>query len=284
MRFTKMHGLGNDYVVLGFDKPASQPFEKWSPVLCDRYRGVGADGLLIVEPSKSADFRMRIFNSDGSEAEMCGNGIRCATKHFLDVFKPEWKRDASRDVNVETKSGLRTVRVRCEGGEAAAMTVNMGAPILKPEQIPVNAPGDRVLKHPVDVDGRNHLLTCVSMGNPHAIMFYDEDVRDIDITVLGAKLEKHPIFPNKTNVEFANVLSRNEIRLRVFERGVGPTLACGTGACATVVAANLAGLADRKAVVHQPGGDLEIEWTEDGAVLMTGPAATVFTGEWLEIL
>lgn len=281
MLFTKMHGLGNDYVVLGFRDDARDPFEAWSRALCDRYRGVGADGLLLVLPSETADLRMRIFNADGSEAEMCGNGVRCAAKFFIDTRHPEWKSGDARDLTVETLAGLRPVRARFENGEVAALTVNMGEPILEPARVPVDAPGDRAVRLPVEVDGKQLELTCVSMGNPHAVMFLDEDVSDLDIAPLGARLEKHPMFPRRTNVEFANVLGPAEIRMRVWERGVGETLACGTGACATLVAARLAGLAGRQAVLHLLGGDLDISWEPGGPVMMTGPAVTVFTGEWL---
>lgn len=279
MRFTKMHGLGNDYVVLGFECPADAPFDRWSVTLCNRYFGVGADGLLAVLPAADADFRMRIFNADGTEAEMCGNGIRCATKFFLDNERPELKTGDGLDLTVRAAAGLRPVRVRLAGGEVRAMTVNMGPPELAPDRIPVDAPGDRVVLHPVEVDGKQINITCVSMGNPHAVLFFDEDVTGMEIASLGARLEKHPMFPRRTNVEFVNVLGPSEIRLRVWERGVGETLACGTGACATAVASNLAGRTGRTALVHLPGGDLEIDWRDD-AVYMTGPAATVFRGEW----
>jgi diaminopimelate epimerase len=275
MKFVKMHGAGNDFVMLGEREAAGVDLAELAVRMCDRHFGVGADGLITVTPSKSADFRMRIFNPDGSEPEMCGNGIRCAARYFLENGaggKPEV-------LSVETMAGIRQVRINTQSG-GMAFTVDMGAPVLDPELIPVKITGERVVAHPVEVAGRTVKVTCVSMGNPHAVMFYDEEVSEDEVKTLGPAVEKHPMFPARTNVEFVHALSDTKLRMRVWERGAGVTLACGTGACATLVAANLNGLTGRKATVHLPGGDLLIEWTSGGTVEMTGPAENVFTGDW----
>jgi diaminopimelate epimerase len=282
MRFTKMHGLGNDYVVMGFREAPDIDFHTLAEQLCNRWFGVGADGLIAVLPSDSADFRMRIFNSDGSEAEMCGNGTRCATKYFLENVMPANRRPADGkniDLKVETAAGARAVVAEWRQGRTGLMTVDMGEPILDPEKIPVKAASQPVVDLKVDARGRTFLATCVSMGNPHAVIFFDEDVDGADVCGIGPAIETHPLFPRKTNVEFINVISRSELKMRVWERGVGETLACGTGTCASVVAAGLTGRTGRDAVVHLRGGDLKISWADSNHVFMTGPAETVFTGE-----
>lgn len=273
MQFVKMHGIGNDFVLLGGQPGDAAALAR---VICDRHFGVGADGLILVLPSDSCDFAMRIFNSDGSEPEMCGNGVRCAARYFIEnIAKKQLD-----SVRVDTLAGVRTVKIVYENGAAAAFTVDMGAPEFVPDLIPVNAAGDRAFDLPVNVNGREVRVNCVSMGNPHAVIFVDEDLSDEEFNTLGPALSAHAIFPRHTNVEFVRVSSRGELYMRVWERGAGPTLACGTGACAALAAAHATGRADRTATVHLPGGDLLIEWTPGGPILMTGPAAAVFSGTW----
>ncbi|MFA6448188.1 MAG: diaminopimelate epimerase [bacterium] len=281
MQFTKMHGLGNDYVVFGFSEIPDTDFGALAIRLCHRYFGVGADGLIAVLPSDSCNFRMRIFNSDGSEAEMCGNGVRCATKYYIEKMMPHDDRPAGDNeliLDVETLAGVRTVVAEWRADGVGMMTVGMGAPILDPPSIPVNVAGDRAVEIPIKTSFGTFKATCVSMGNPHAVIFRDEDVDDSPVLTAGPEIEKHPMFPRKTNVEFVNVISETELKMRVWERGVGETLACGTGTCATAVAANITGRAGRKVTVHLRGGDLFIDWTETGEVLMSGPAEFVFNG------
>jgi diaminopimelate epimerase len=281
MRFSKMHGLGNDYVVLGFGETPGADLSALAVRLCHRNFGVGADGLIALLPSERHDFRMRIINSDGSEAEMCGNGIRCAAKYYIENLMPAERRPAAGGelrLSVETLSGGRGVVAEWQHGRAGLMTVGMGAPVLDPPSIPVNTAGERAVDVPVEAGGRVFKATCVSMGNPHAVIFTDEDVDEAPVLTAGPLIERHPLFPKKTNVEFINVISDSELKMRVWERGVGETLACGTGTCAAVVAAHITGRTGREVTVHLRGGDLMINWTEEGEVLMTGPAVTVFTG------
>lgn len=270
LEFTKVQGAGNDFVLvncLSQDPLEGEDLGKLAVRFCDRNFGIGGDGLILILPSASADFRMRIMNPDGSEAEMCGNATRCVGKYLFD-------RDlAGNTIRLETLAGVKTIEVTGDG-----YTVRMGMPALDAADIPVSGYRDRVISQPLEVEGRTFNITCVSMGNPHCVVFVDS-VEEIALEKLGPAVETHPAFPKKTNVEFAKVLSRNEVRVRVWERGVGITLACGTGACATLVAGVLNGLMDRKAAVHLPGGDLLIEWLDSGEVLMTGPAREVFAGE-----
>lgn len=297
MRFTKMHGLGNDYVVLGFRESPdlsllcegeSEPinlgfdFGGLSVKLCDRHFGVGADGLIAVLPSKTADLRMRIFNIDGSEAEMCGNGIRCAVRYYIENLMPSDSTppgDEDIALRVETGAGIKKVVAARGNGVVGMLTVNMGAPTLDPPLIPVSALSVRAIDIPVETPMGVFYATCVSMGNPHAVIFMDEDVNSVDVCGIGPAIETHKLFPRKTNVEFVNVISPSNLKMRVWERGVGETLACGTGACATLVAAHLTDRASRNAVLHLSGGDLHIEWAQSGEVMMTGPSVTVFTGK-----
>ncbi len=276
--FVKMHGLGNDFVVVGALDGMSLPegeLGKFACFVCDRHFGVGADGVIWILPSDNADFKMRIFNPDGSEAEMCGNGIRCATKWFYD-------RDYAKVemVRVETLAGLKTVWVQAKEGKAVAVTVDMGEPIFNPMQIPTTlGDGREAIEVPLTVDGvETFMISAVSMGNPHCVVFV-EYVDDFPVELVGPKIERHPAFPRRTNVEFVQVISRNELKVRVWERGAGLTLACGTGACASLVVATRTGQAERKAKVHLPGGTLSIEWRDDNRVYMTGPAVEVFRGE-----
>ncbi|MCE1249032.1 MAG: diaminopimelate epimerase [Firmicutes bacterium] len=276
MKFTKMHGLGNDFIVI--ENPDKQPlnYPELAVNLCHRRFSIGADGILIVEDSDNADIMMRIFNSDGSEAKMCGNGIRCFARYVFD-----------RNIVPKTKMTVETISVTVspeiitdENGETV-VTVDMGKPILKKSLIPVAGEEEEPVKDKkVEIDGEEFTFSAVSMGNPHCLIFVDE-ITDRLVREVGPKIEVHPLFPEKTNVEFIKVLSRNHIQVRVWERGAGETMACGTGACASVVAGIIKGLLDNRVKVSLPGGDLDITWTQGESVFMTGPAAEVCTGEVL---
>lgn len=273
LRFTKMQGAGNDYIyVNGIEQTVSNPSEL-AVKLSNRHFGIGSDGLVIIHPSKVADFRMQMFNSDGSEAEMCGNATRCVGKYVFDNGLTTKK-----EIALETKAGIKYITL-LEGDSATRkVTVDMGEPILDPSLIPVSIDEEPVLNYPLDIDGQVWNISCVSMGNPHAVVF-TEGIKDFDLPVLGPKFEKHPIFPRKTNTEFIEVIDKETLNMRVWERGAGETLACGTGACAAAVAAILNGYCNRKVTIHLLGGDLEIEWSEsNNRVYMTGEAVTVFEG------
>jgi diaminopimelate epimerase len=275
MRFTKMHGAGNDYVyVNAFEERLPADLPALARAISDRHFGVGGDGLVLIGPSERADARMRMFNLDGSESEMCGNAVRCVAKYLHDHGLA--RKDQLR---IETGRGVLTLRVLTEHGKVARVRVNMGPPILKSADIPTALPGDPPVRVPLEVAGRRIEVTCVSMGNPHCVTFLDE-ITDDWVHRIGPQIEKHPAFPRKVNAEFIQILSRGEMNMRVWERGSGETLACGTGACASTVAAVLNGLTDRTVLCHLPGGDLTLEWAESGEVYMTGPAAEVFSGEW----
>jgi diaminopimelate epimerase len=276
MRFTKMHGLGNDFIVVTeHTLPKEAP--ELARRLCDRRLGVGADGLVFLLPSRAGDVRMRILNADGSEAEQCGNAVRCVAKYYYERISGEKK-----EIIVETGAGLQPIRLETDGSQVESICVDMGQPILEASRVPVALEGKQVVDHPVTIGEKSFRFTAVSMGNPHAVIFVD-DAADFPVETWGPRLETHPLFPNKTNVEFVTIHSPRELEMRVWERGVGPTLACGTGACASLVAAVLNGAADRRARVRLKGGDLEIQWSErDDRVYMTGPARMVFEGEWGE--
>jgi diaminopimelate epimerase len=275
MRFTKMHGAGNDYVyVNAFEERLDADIAQLARTISDRHTGVGGDGLILICPSEQADARMRMYNADGSESEMCGNGIRCVAKYVYDhgiARKPELK--------IETGRGVLTLQVFPENGLVQQVRVNMGAPILNAEQIPTTLQGNPPVSVPLEVAGRTLSVTAVSMGNPHCVTFVDE-ITDELVLQIGPQVERHPAFPRRVNAEFVQILSRSEVRMRVWERGSGETMACGTGACAVLVAAVLNGLTDRKVLCHLPGGDLTLEWAESGEVFMTGPAVEVFSGDW----
>ncbi len=277
MRFTKMHGLGNDYIYLdGIDQDLSgYDLATLARVLSDRHFGVGGDGIILILPSETGDFRMRMFNPDGSEAEMCGNAIRAFAKYMY-----EHGLTGKTELAVETGAGMIRPSLRLEDGRVAEVRVDMGEPRLARREIPMaGSPADEPVVHEtLEVQGRSLVVTCVSMGNPHCVTFV-EDTGAYPVREIGPLVENHPAFPRRTNAEFAQVVDRGHIRMRVWERGAGETLACGTGACATLVAAALTERTGRKAVLHLLGGDLEIEWAEDGHVYMTGPAAEVFSGE-----
>lgn len=274
MRFTKMHGLGNDYIYVNcFEETVENPSEVAKKV-SDRHFGIGSDGLVLIMPSERADFKMRIFNSDGSEAEMCGNAIRCVGKYVFDRGMTN-----KNVIRVETLAGIKVLELTVQDGKAKLVKVDMGEPILKPENIPVNSDKEIFRTEPVEIDGKEFKVTCVSMGNPHAVSY----VKNVDIFPLekiGPKMEHHPLFPKRINAEFVEVIDRTTLKMRVWERGAGETLACGTGACAVLVASVLNGVSERKATVKLLGGDLIIEWNENNNhVYMTDPAVKVFEGE-----
>lgn len=270
--FIKTHGLGNDFVIVSeLAGEIDADHHELAIRLCDRNFGIGADGLVFVLSSETADYRMRIFNSDGSEAEMCGNAIRCFAKYLFD------RGLAGETIAVETLAGVKEIEVSSENGKDAAFTVNMGRPGLDAADFPVTGYEGTVISQPLQVGDREVRITCVSMGVPHTVVFTDS-VDEIPLEQIGPEIETHPAFPRKTNVNFVQVLGKDEIKVRVWERGAGATLACGTGACASVVAGSLNNLIDREATVHLPGGDLLIDWRESGDVFMTGPALEVFSG------
>lgn len=274
MEFTKMHGLGNDFIIVAGEQSLPNNVADLAEKLCNRFFGIGADGLVYILPSDKADFKMRIINSDGSEAEQCGNAIRCVAKYVYDNGLTD-----QTELTIETLgAGVQPVRLKTSAGKVELVTVDMGQPILNGLDVPTTIDANPVLGHSVTVDGREFLFTAVSMGNPHCVIYVD-DAANFDLAAWGPKLEKHPLFPRKINVEFAKVNSRDQVDMRVWERGAGPTLACGTGACATLVSSVLNGLTDRKATISLAGGDLLIEWNEDNnRIYMTGPAAIVYSG------
>lgn len=274
MKFTKMHGIGNDYVYVNcFEESVKNPAEV-SKFVSDRHFGIGSDGLILISPSAIADFRMNIYNADGSQAEMCGNGIRCVAKYVYDYGLTD-----KTEISVETLAGIKYLRLQVENGKVASVEVNMGAPILEPKEIPVAVEESPVVNVPVEVKGKIYHMTCVSMGNPHAIIFMN-NVKDLDIAAIGPYFENHTVFPKRTNTEFVEVLDRNTVNMRVWERGSDETLACGTGACATTVACILNDKTENEVTVHLLGGDLKIRWDrEANQVYMTGPATVVFDGE-----
>ncbi|MCY2929240.1 MAG: diaminopimelate epimerase [Planctomycetota bacterium] len=275
MRFTKMHGCGNDYVYVDcFQETVPAP-AALAPIISDRHRGVGSDGLILIGPAEGADVEMRMFNADGSESAMCGNGIRCVAKYA-------WDHGLARanPMRVRTGAGVKTIQLAIENALVVAATVDMGEPILEPGKIPVNAPGPKAVNVPLTVEGQTLAMTCVSMGNPHAVMYVD-DVSAVPLETLGPKVELHAAFPQRVNAHWVQVHSPREVTMRTWERGSGVTQACGTGASAVCVAGVLTGRTGRKILAHLPGGDLELEWRQaDGRVYMTGPATEVFQGEW----
>jgi diaminopimelate epimerase len=277
IQFTKMHGLGNDFVVIdAMEKaPLDQKLPDLAKTLSDRRFGIGADGLIFVLPSRAADFRMRIFNADGSEAEMCGNGVRAFAKF---VYERGYTRE--REFEIETLAGIIRPRLRMRGGKVSGVRVDMGEPRLARSEIPMEGPDqERVVGERLRVSGRRYEITALSMGNPHCVLFV-EDADRAKVEEIGAAIEHHNLFPRRTNVQFAQVVGEGDIKMRVWERGVGETLASGTSASAVLVAAVLNGLSPRKAVVHLRGGDLKVSWNpEDNHVFIEGPAAEVYTGE-----
>jgi len=276
MKFTKMHGAGNDYVYVScFDQSLADPAAVARRV-SDRHFGIGSDGLILIMPSAVADVRMRMFNADGSEAEMCGNGIRCVAKYAFDHGLVN-----SLDIRVETGNGVLPLTMfPGEDGLIAKVRVNMGKPGLTRQEIPMTDPSaERAVNLPLELAGERFLVTCVSMGNPHAVIYVD-NVASFPVERFGPQLENHPWFPRRTNVEFVQIVSSDEVIQRTWERGAGETLACGTGASAVTVAGVLTGRTRARIINHLRGGDLELEWLEDGPVMMTGPAVEVFHGEF----
>jgi diaminopimelate epimerase len=268
-----MHGIGNDYVYIDCFAQAVQDPTNLARRISPRRTGIGADGLILICPSQAADVRMEMYNADGSRGEMCGNGIRCVAKYAYEHGLA--RREALR---IETDAGIKALHLQTREGRVAAVTVDMGEPVLDGPCIPVAAEG-RVVNAPLHVAGETYRITCVSMGNPHCVVFVPR-VDAVSLPEVGPRFEHHPFFPRRVNTEFVEVLARNELRMRVWERGSGETAACGTGACAVLVAAVLNDRAERRALIHLAGGDLELEWrVTDNHVLMTGPAEEVFSGE-----
>ena len=276
MKFTKMHGTGNDYIyVNGFVEKIENP-EEFAIFYSDRHKGIGSDGLVMIMPSETCDFRMRMFNADGSESEMCGNASRCIGKFVYDKGLTN-----KTEVTLETLAGVKVLKLFVgKNNKVESVTVDMGEPILKPELIPTTFTGDTVINKSVKfAEGLEYAITCVSMGNPHAVIFTSE-IDKLDLPKIGPVIENAPIFPRRTNTEFIEVLSTDRLKMRVWERGSGETMACGTGACASVVASVLNGHTKRKATVELIGGELTIEWKEaDNHVYLSGGATTVFEGE-----
>jgi len=286
MNFTKMHGLGNDYVYVDVvNGPMPADPAQLAIRVSDRHFGIGSDGLILIAPSEKADARMRMFNADGSESEMCGNGLRCVAKYVHDHGIARKER-----LTIETGRGVLTVDLEVKNGKAERATVNMGAPILDGPSIPTTSTAERVVDHRLQFGKIGQRVTCVSMGNPHAVLYEDSPVEKlleigsdgIDLVrELGPLIEHHPFFPRRVNAHFVRVHSPSEVTMRTWERGSGITLACGTGACAVCVAGVLTGRTGRRLLAHLPGGDLQLEWREsDDCVYMTGPATEVFTGTW----
>jgi diaminopimelate epimerase len=291
MRFTKMQGLGNDYVYVNcFEETLDNP-EQLAPVISDRHFGVGSDGLILICPSKTADVRMRVFNADGSEAQMCGNGIRCVAKYAYEhklakgggAFCVPGGRAYPASLRIEAANGVHMVGLIVnDADKVEKVCVNMGQPILTPKDIPVKLPGEKAIEEPIEILGQRLQMTCVSMGNPHAVFFCD-DVEAIELGEIGPVIERHKLFPNRVNVNFAEIVGEREFKVRTWERGSGITMACGSGACACCVAANLTGRCGRDCVAHLLGGGLELNWCEeDNCVYMAGPAVEVFEGSWPE--
>ena len=277
MKFTKMQGLGNDYVYVNcFEEKIETPSEL-AAKNSDRHFGVGSDGLIMINPSEKADFEMEMYNADGSRGEMCGNGIRCVGKYVYDYGLTD-----KTEISVETLGGVKYLSLNVEDGKVRSVRVDMGSPVLRPADIPVRCEGERAVDVPVNVDGTEYRMTCVSMGNPHAVVFVD-DVETFPLEAVGPKFENHEVFPNRVNTEFVRVVDRKTAEMRVWERGSGETLACGTGACAVAVACVLNGMGEDEMTVKLLGGDLLIQWDrENDKVYMTGPAETVFDGVWNE--
>lgn len=272
-----MNGLGNDFVIVK-DNGVPEDVLSLAVKVCDRNFGIGADGLVYILPSEKADFAMRIFNSDGTEAEQCGNAIRCVAKYIYDYQLKD-----NTEISIETRAGIQLVTITSENGKATAVRVNMGPPILEGKRIPTIFDDTPVKEKEITIDGQTFRFTAVSMGNPHAVIFVEELDQQL-VKTIGPKIEVHEFFPKKTNVEFVKVNNSSEVTMYVWERGVGETLACGTGACATGVASALTGRTNAKVTVHLKGGDLLIEWDqEQNVVYMTGPATVVFRGTYLQV-
>ena len=269
-----MQGIGNDYVYVNCLEESVENPASLARMVSDRHFGIGSDGLILIRPSVQADFFMEMFNADGTRSAMCGNGIRCVGKYVYDHGLT-----SKEEITVNTLAGVKRLALHAAGGSVQSVTVDMGAPVLDPALIPVSVGASPVVAEPIEVAGRRFEMTCVSMGNPHAVVFV-KDTAGFPVEEVGRPFEFHPAFPERVNAEFVQVLGRDEVNMRVWERGTGETLACGTGACATAVACALNGLTDDEVTVHLLGGDLRIRWDrERDRVFMTGPAATVFEGQ-----
>ena len=273
MIFTKMHGLGNDYVCINCFRERVEDPPGFARTLCDRHSGIGADGLILICPSKVSDFKMEIYNSDGSVAGMCGNGIRCLGKYVYD-----YRLTGKETLSIETKSGIRNMHLHIQDGKACGAMVDMGVPRLNAHSIPILSEKDLVINDPIEVQEKNYRMTGISMGNPHAVIF-SEEINGISLEETGRELEFHPRFPERANIEFCHVTARDRMEIRVWERGVGETLACGTGACAAVVASVLNDLTDEEVIVKLLGGELSVRWDRKvNHVFLEGPAVKVFDG------
>ena len=276
MKFTKMQGIGNDYVYVNCLQETIENPSELAKKISDRHYGVGSDGLIMINPSDKADFEMEMYNADGSRGEMCGNGIRCVAKYVYDYGLTD-----KTSISVETLAGIKYLDLTVEDGKVVLVKVDMGKPMLRPEEVPVVSEKEEVIDEPITVDGQEYRMTCVSMGNPHAVVYIDQDEKEFPLETVGVKFENHERFPKRVNTEFVNVLDRHTAQMRVWERGSGETLACGTGACAVAVACALNGLTEDEVTVKLLGGDLQIKWDrEKNTVYMTGPAEVVFDGEW----
>ncbi len=277
MKFTKMQGLGNDYVYVNCLEEIVEHPSETAVRVSDRHFGIGADGLILIRPSEQADFEMEMYNADGSRGEMCGNGIRCVAKYVYDYGLTD-----KTHISIETLGGIKYLDLMVAEGKVKLVKVDMGSPVLEAEKIPVKGKGDRILNEAIQVGGMEYHITGVSMGNPHAVVFL-ENVKNLEIEKIGPLFEHHEYFPNRVNTEFVHVLDRKHVEMRVWERGSGETLACGTGACAAAVACVLNGLTEEEVTVKLLGGNLQIQWDrEKDTVYMTGPAEVVFDGIWTE--
>lgn len=275
MKFTKMQGAGNDYVYVNcFEEALPQDISRLAIEVSDRHKGIGSDGLILICPSEKADAQMRMFNADGSESEMCGNGIRCVAKYVYDHGIAQ-----QQELKIETGAGVLSLDLELTGQKVSQVRVNMGKPILTSSEIPTLLPGDPPVNADLDLGDETLQVTCISMGNPHCITFVEE-VNDHWVHVIGPQVEVHSMFPKRVNAEFIEVISPTEMKMRVWERGSGETQACGTGACASAVAGVLTGRTERNALIHLPGGDLRLEWANSDEVFMTGPAVEVYQGVW----
>ena len=274
MKFTKMHGIGNDYVYVNCFKEKIEDPKRVAVLVSDRHTGIGGDGLILIKPSKNADFEMDMYNADGSRGAMCGNGIRCVAKYVYDYGLTD-----KTQISVDTPSGIKYLELTVENDKVSLVKVNMGEPELLPARVPIVSDKTEVINEPIEIEGKQYKITAVGMGNPHAVT-YMEDIDNLDIEKIGPKFEFNPIFPDRVNTEFAKVIDENTVAMRVWERGSGETLACGTGACAVAVASVLNGYTKDTVTVKLLGGDLRIEWNrEDNQIFMTGPATVVFDGE-----
>ena len=272
--YTKMHGLGNDYLFIETAKNTVDDPAELSRRMSHRHLGAGADGIILIMPGESTEFKMRMFNADGSEAETCGNGIRCFAKYVYEKGLTD-----KTDFVIDTLSGPNRVVLNCEKGRVATVRSNMGRPKFERSEIPMEGPSGKVIEEDLELDGRTVKVTCVNVGNPHAVVFVD-DATAVDLNDLGPKIENHPKFPNRTNAEFVNVIDRENIVMRIWERGSGVTMASGSGSCGAALASMISDRVDRKVQVHLVYGELSVEWAEDGNVYQEGPAAEVYTGVW----